>query len=138
MAGWLCVPITAMQDEVCIANGLILCCKLRWDTGYFDCCKLSYALDGIFLFLSQLSALRFLLDLLPQKSQLRTSLFLPRTLHLTREFGLQNSDLTAGTYNATYQQVLDFRGLGRWMTGVANSFTFDRSCYYKLILAMLP
>ena len=34
MTGWFCVANTAMQDEVCIANGLILCRKLRCDTGY--------------------------------------------------------------------------------------------------------
>ena len=38
MAGLLCVAITAMQDEVCIANCLILCRKLRCDTGYFHRC----------------------------------------------------------------------------------------------------
>ena len=36
IAGWLCVTVTAMQDEVFIGNGLILCRKLRCDTGYFD------------------------------------------------------------------------------------------------------
>ena len=48
MAGWLCVAITAMQDEVCIANALILCRKLRCDTGYFDRCEIknSYLFKG--------------------------------------------------------------------------------------------
>ena len=45
MAGWLCVAITAMQDEICIANGLILCRKLRCDTRYFFIAGLHHVSD---------------------------------------------------------------------------------------------